>query len=124
VITARCGTPLSLIEATLAEHGQFLPFEPPTFGVDPTIGGVIAAGLSGPRRAFAGAARDFVLGASLLDANGEWVSKQRFIRELFLTQSGACIFEHHWPIEHSKETDSYGFKSYRILQETRTLSML
>ena len=32
--------------------------------------------------------------------------------------------EHHWPIEHSKETDSYGFKSNRILQETRTLSML
>jgi hypothetical protein len=44
----------------------------------------------------------------------------------FLTQSGAKIFEneHHWPIEHSKDTDSYGFKSYRILQETRTLSML
>ena len=64
----------------------------------------------------------------LLEANGEWVSKQRFIRELFLTQSGARIFEleneHHWPIEHSKETDSYGFKSNRILQETRTLSML
>ena len=54
----------------------------------------------------------------LLEANGEWVSKQRFIRELFLTQSGARIFElekeHHWPIEHSKETDSYGFKSNRI----------
>ncbi|HEY2395598.1 MAG TPA: glycolate oxidase subunit GlcE [Rudaea sp.] len=71
VITVRCGTPLSVIEATLAERGQFLPFEPPAFGADPTIGGVIAAGLSGPRRAFAGAARDFVLGASLLDANGE-----------------------------------------------------
>ena len=71
VITARCGTPLSAIDAVLAEHGQFLPFEPPAFGPDPTIGGVIAAGLSGPRRAFAGAARDYVLGASLLDASGE-----------------------------------------------------
>src|SRR5256884_2687352 len=71
VITARCGTPLSQIEAALAAHGQFLAFEPPAFGADPSLGGVIAAGLSGPRRVYAGAARDFVLGARLLTANGE-----------------------------------------------------
>ena len=71
VITARCGTALSQIEAALAQHGQFLAFEPPAFGGDPTIGGVVAAGLSGPRRMSAGAARDFVLGASLLNARGE-----------------------------------------------------
>ena len=71
VITARCGTPLSEIEAALADRGQFLAFEPPSFGGDPTIGGVIAAGLSGPRRMYAGAARDFVLGATLLDARGQ-----------------------------------------------------
>src|SRR5580765_7960633 len=71
VITARCGTTLAEIERTLAQHGQFLAFEPPAFGGDPTIGGAIAAGLSGPRRASAGAARDFVLGASLLNARGE-----------------------------------------------------
>ncbi|HEX3125164.1 MAG TPA: glycolate oxidase subunit GlcE, partial [Rhodanobacteraceae bacterium] len=71
VITARCGTALSQIEATLAQHGQFLAFEPPAFGGEPTIGGVVAAGLSGPRRASAGAARDFVLGASLINARGE-----------------------------------------------------
>jgi glycolate oxidase FAD binding subunit len=71
VITARCGTTLSQIEATLAEHGQFLAFEPPAFAGDPTLGGVIAAGLSGPRRPYAGAARDFVLGARLLGADGE-----------------------------------------------------
>ncbi|MFT3790412.1 MAG: glycolate oxidase subunit GlcE [Rudaea sp.] len=71
VITARCGTPLAEIETALAQHGQFLPFEPPIFHADATIGGVIAAGLSGPRRASAGAARDFVLGAHLLDAHGE-----------------------------------------------------
>jgi len=71
VITARCGTALSQVEAALAQHGQFLAFEPPALGGDPTIGGVIAAGLSGPRRASAGAARDFVLGASLLNARGE-----------------------------------------------------
>src|SRR3954447_3724217 len=53
VITARCGTPLSEIESALSERGQFLAFEPPGFGADPTVGGVIAAGLSGPRRVYA-----------------------------------------------------------------------
>jgi glycolate oxidase FAD binding subunit len=71
VISARCGTPLSEIESLLAQQRQFLAFEPPAFGGDPTIGGVIAAGLSGPRRCQAGAARDFVLGAVLLSAPGE-----------------------------------------------------
>jgi len=71
VITARCGTPLSEIEAALDAQNQFLGFEPPAFGADPTLGGIIAAGLSGPRRMQAGAARDFVLGATLLAADGE-----------------------------------------------------
>jgi glycolate oxidase FAD binding subunit len=71
VITARCGTPLSEIEAALNDRGQFLAFEPPCFNGDPTLGGVIASGLSGPRRMYAGAARDFVLGVMLLDARGE-----------------------------------------------------
>jgi glycolate oxidase FAD binding subunit len=71
VITARCGTPLSEVEALLAGQRQFLAFEPPHFGGDPTLGGVIAAGLCGPRRSYAGAARDFVLGASLLAVDGE-----------------------------------------------------
>ena len=71
VVTARCGTPLSEIVGALAAQGQLLAFEPPVFGGDPTIGGVIATGLSGPRRPYAGAARDFVLGAKLLTASGE-----------------------------------------------------
>ena len=71
VITARCGTPLSELEAMLAERDQFLAFEPPAFAADPTLGGMIAAGLSGPRRVYAGAARDFVLGTRLLTAQGE-----------------------------------------------------
>jgi len=71
VITARCGTPLAEIEKLLARNGQFLAFEPPAFDGDATIGGVIAAGLSGPRRVQAGAARDFVLGTILLSAQGE-----------------------------------------------------
>ena len=70
VVSARCGTPLADVEAALAERGQMLAFEPPAFGPSATIGGVVAAGLSGPRRASAGAVRDFVLGATLLDASG------------------------------------------------------
>ena len=70
VITARCGTPLSEIERTLDEHGQYLAFEAPRFGGDPTIGGIVAAGLSGPRRATSGSVRDFVLGANLMNADG------------------------------------------------------
>ena len=71
VISARCGTPLAEIEAHLAQHGQMLAFEPPHFGPGATIGGTVAAGLSGPRRQAAGAVRDFVLGAVLVDGQGE-----------------------------------------------------
>jgi glycolate oxidase FAD binding subunit len=67
VVTARCGTPLAELEGALAERGQMLAFEPPHFGGAATLGGCVAAGLSGPRRAAAGAVRDFVLGARLLD---------------------------------------------------------
>jgi glycolate oxidase FAD binding subunit len=66
-VTARCGTPLAEIEAALAARGQYLPFEPPRFAPDSTIGGVVAAGLSGPRRASAGSVRDYVLGVRLVD---------------------------------------------------------
>jgi glycolate oxidase FAD binding subunit len=69
-ITARCGTPLAEIEATLAEKGQMLAFEPPHFG-GATVGGCIAAGLAGPRRQQAGAVRDFVLGVKLVDGTGQ-----------------------------------------------------
>jgi glycolate oxidase FAD binding subunit len=71
VITARGGTALADIEAALAAQGQFLAFEPPAFDSDgrnaATIGGVVASGLSGPRRAAVGAVRDFVLGIKLMD---------------------------------------------------------
>lgn len=71
VITARCGTPLSEVVAALDQQNQMLAFEPPHFGAEATLGGVFAAGLSGPRRASVGGLRDFVLGASLMDGRGE-----------------------------------------------------
>ena len=71
VITARCGTPLAEIEAALAARNQMLAFEPPHFGPGATVGGTVACALSGPRRATAGAVRDFVLGAVLMDGHGE-----------------------------------------------------
>ncbi len=70
VITARAGTPVVEIETLLAQRNQMLAFEPPIFGASSTIGGVVAAGLSGPRRPFAGAVRDFVLGVTVLDGRG------------------------------------------------------
>ena len=76
-ITARCGTPLVEIEAALAEKGQMLAFEPPRFSgatagsAGATLGGCVAAGLSGPRRQQAGAVRDFVLGVKLIDGSGQ-----------------------------------------------------
>ena len=70
VITARAGTPVNDIEALLAAHGQMLAFEPPVFSPAGTIGGAVAAGLSGPARPLAGAVRDFVLGVKLLDGRG------------------------------------------------------
>jgi len=72
-ITAKCGTPLAEIEATLAENGQMLAFEPPLFGAA-TVGGSVAAGLSGPRRQQAGAVRDFVLGVKLVDGTGQMLN--------------------------------------------------
>jgi glycolate oxidase FAD binding subunit len=110
VITARAGTPLTEIEAALQEKGQLLPFEPPHFDYLPppaappppgaeewtlapvvteekiaTLGGCVAAGLSGPRRAYAGAVRDFVLGVRIMDGKG---SELRFGGEVMKNVAG------------------------------------
>ncbi len=88
VLTARAGTPLHVIEAALAEHAQCLAFEPPDFsrllatdvpraisesaqGVSGTLGGVVATGLSGPRRFKAGAVRDHLLGIAAVSGRAE-----------------------------------------------------
>lgn len=58
--------------------------------------------------------------AKLREANGGWVNKQVFCREMYLTQAGAVIWnlenKFHWPIEHSEFTDEHGFKSYRLME--------
>lgn len=71
VIRVRAGTRLSDIQQLLAENNQILAFEPPDFEGKSTIGGVIASGLSGPRRPYAGSVRDFVLGLTLITGRGE-----------------------------------------------------
>ena len=71
VVTARAGTPIAELEAALAAQGQCLAFEPPRFDGQGTVGGMVAAGLAGPSRAAVGGVRDFVLGAALLNANGD-----------------------------------------------------
>jgi glycolate oxidase FAD binding subunit len=74
VLTVRAGTRLDEIEAALAAQRQMLPFEPPHYGVATTIGGVVASGLSGPRRPYAGSVRDFVLGTRIINGKGEDLS--------------------------------------------------
>jgi glycolate oxidase FAD binding subunit len=71
VLTVRAGTPLAEVEAALAAERQMLPFEPPHFGAGATIGGTVATGLSGPRRPYTGACRDFVLGTKIVNGRGE-----------------------------------------------------
>jgi glycolate oxidase FAD binding subunit len=91
VVTVKAGTPLAELEALLAEKGQCLPFEPPRFSIpdhresspargEPapalsnnggTVGGMVAAGLSGPARASVGAVRDYVLGLQMVNGKAE-----------------------------------------------------
>lgn len=77
VVTVRAGTTLQELQAALADKGQHLAFEPPCFGDGTadvsatTCGGMVAAGLSGPARASAGAVREFVLGVKLLNGRAE-----------------------------------------------------
>ncbi|WP_085717964.1 glycolate oxidase subunit GlcE [Pseudomonas sp. B28(2017)] len=71
VITARCGTPLAQLEQVLDAAQQMLPCEPPAFGDSATVGGMIACGLSGPRRPWAGSVRDFVLGTRVITGQGK-----------------------------------------------------
>jgi glycolate oxidase FAD binding subunit len=80
VLRARAGTPVSEVEAALAAHNQMLPFEPMDprvlYGTEgePTVGGLVATALAGPRRISAGAVRDNVLGVRLVNGRGEIVS--------------------------------------------------
>lgn len=70
-ITVRAGTKLSDIEELLAENNQILPFEPPYYSKHATIGGAIATGIAGPRRAYTGSVRDAILGVQIINGEGE-----------------------------------------------------
>jgi glycolate oxidase FAD binding subunit len=82
VVTCKAGTPLAELEAALASQGQCLPFEPPHFSVggkattvpQSTVGGMVAAGLSGPARASVGGVRDYVLGVQMMNGKAEQLS--------------------------------------------------
>jgi glycolate oxidase FAD binding subunit len=74
VLVARGGTPLKEIESLLRKNGQMLGFEPPFVDEGATLGGAVAAGLAGPRRAYSGSARDFILGATFVNGKGEIVT--------------------------------------------------
>ena len=71
VITARAGTPLTEINASLEAHQQMLSFEPPLFDGKATLGGTLACNLSGPARPWGGSIRDMVLGVQLINGKAE-----------------------------------------------------
>jgi glycolate oxidase FAD binding subunit len=71
VVTVRAGTPLAELEAALLEKNQYLPFEPPQFAAHGTVGGMVAAGLSGGARAVVGSVRDHILGVQIVNGAGE-----------------------------------------------------
>lgn len=73
VLRAKAGTPLVQVNQVLAAEGQMLGFEPPDFDGHATLGGAIATGLSGARRPWSGAARDFVLGVGLVTGEGKYL---------------------------------------------------
>ena len=70
-ITVRSGSKLKDVEELLLKNNQQFAFEPPAFGENATIGGMVAAGLSGPRRPYAGSVRDAVLGVKIINGKGE-----------------------------------------------------
>jgi glycolate oxidase FAD binding subunit len=71
--TALAGTPVAQVSRMLAEHGQYLPFDPPLAGRGATLGGAVAAGVSGPGRYHYGGLRDFLLGVRFVDSQGKVV---------------------------------------------------
>ncbi|BBU30337.1 glycolate oxidase subunit GlcE [Burkholderia sp. THE68] len=71
VVTVRAGTTLQELEIILDAAGQMLPSEAPVLGGETTIGGMVASGLSGPRRAYSGSVRDYVLGCRLITGSAK-----------------------------------------------------
>ncbi|BCX03820.1 MAG: 2-hydroxy-acid oxidase [Candidatus Roseilinea sp.] len=73
VITAWAGTPVAEVQALLAEHGQYLPFDPLLVERGATLGGTVAANACGPERYRYGGVRDFIIGTRFLDGNGNLI---------------------------------------------------
>jgi glycolate oxidase FAD binding subunit len=74
LISALAGTPLTKMQEALAEHGQYLPFDPPFASCGATIGGTVATGLSGAGRLRYGGLRDFIVGIKVVDGLGQLVT--------------------------------------------------
>lgn len=72
--TALAGTPVAEVSAALGEHGQYLPFDPPLATAGATLGGVVAAGTSGPNAFRHGGVRDFLVGVRFIDGTGRLIT--------------------------------------------------
>lgn len=72
--TAMAATPVAELDEALAEHGQYLPFDPPFRAANATLGGTVAAGVSGPNAFRHGGVRDFIIGVQFIDGTGRLVA--------------------------------------------------
>ncbi len=72
--TARAGTTVSEVAATLAKRNQYLPFDPLMVDAGATLGGTVASGISGPGRVRYGGLRDFLLGVRFLSGDGKVIN--------------------------------------------------
>ena len=72
--TALAGTPVQKVKELLARENQYLPFDPPLASQGATLGGTVAAGLSGPGRYRFGGVRDFLLGVRFISGGGQLVT--------------------------------------------------
>ena len=73
VFSAKAGTPIEKVQATLRENGQYIPFDPPFAAEGSTLGGMVAAGLNGPGRLRFGGIRDFLIGVTFVDGRGRLI---------------------------------------------------
>jgi len=72
--TALAGTPVAEVSAVLAQHSQYLPFDPPLAAAGATLGGAVAAGTSGPNAFRHGGVRDFLVGVRFIDGTGKLIT--------------------------------------------------
>jgi len=112
VITVLGGTRVRDVQRVLGEHGQYLPFDPPLLDAGATIGGMVAAGLSGPGRYRYGGIRDFVIGAAVVDGEGRLVRSGGQV-----VKNAAGFLLHHALVGSAGRYGAIGEMSFKVFPQ-------